>query len=489
MQTALGEEDFALARNAAIELQKLEDDVALKEAYSRLDRALGDAGVTDTDRVGTYVYNRIYHGIDGELSNEIKNDVVAYLMKLPQNIGLVNLKKKLTPEQKLNLKDIVDTKQLILKQAIEPIESIIHDFAVEILKSVQSVFIADNDAEVKRIRKELSVAVNAMIETGAEDPESMEILQFHLNKIKDMGKITTPIEGVVFDYDGHTYKFTGNFAPLNQILGLFKYGRKNKPLATESITNNSKVLTEVEGKRIALLPGGFKPPHAGHYELAKHLASLPDIDEVIVIIGKNARFDEDDKISIGAEQSKNLWDLYTQKDGNIQVRIQTGKTPVADVYDLIADPKEFSEGDTVILGKSDKDVDDTRFERAQSYAERNNPGVNVEEKIMPAFGGAGMGGTSLRNLIADDKKDTFLSKLPKHLNKADQEEVWEIVSPQSNEILNRLIDKQVDEVSTMGSGAVQGSGNGFGPPNTYNVYSRSKTRKPKIQRAKRQRRR
>jgi len=282
MQTALGEEDFALARNAAIELQKLEDDVALKEAYSRLDRALGDAGVTDTDRVGTYVYNRIYHGIDGELSNEIKNDVVAYLMKLPQNIGLVNLKKKLTPEQKLNLKDIVDTKQLILKQAIEPIESIIHDFAVEILKSVQSVFIADNDAEVKRIRKELSVAVNAMIETGAEDPESMEILQFHLNKIKDMGKITTPIEGVVFDYDGHTYKFTGNFAPLNQILGLFKYGRKNKPLATESITNNSKVLTEVEGKRIALLPGGFKPPHAGHYELAKHLASLPDIDEVIV---------------------------------------------------------------------------------------------------------------------------------------------------------------------------------------------------------------
>jgi len=238
-----------------------------------------------------------------------------------------------------------------------------------------------------------------------------------------------------------------------------------------------------------LLPGGFKPPHAGHYELAKHLASLPDIDEVIVIIGKNARFDEDDKISIGAEQSKNLWDLYTQKDGNIQVRIQTGKTPVADVYDLIADPKEFSEGDTVILGKSDKDVDDTRFERAQSYAERNNPGVNVEEKIMPAFGGAGMGGTSLRNLIADDKKDTFLSKLPKHLNKADQEEVWEIVSPQSNEILNRLIDKQVDEVSTMGSGAVQGSGNGFGPPNTYNVYSRSKTRKPKIQRAKRQRRR
>ena len=27
---------------------------------------------------------------------------------------------------------------------------------------------------------------------------------------------------------------------------------------------------EKEGKRVALLPGGFKPPHAGHFLLAKH---------------------------------------------------------------------------------------------------------------------------------------------------------------------------------------------------------------------------
>ncbi len=50
----------------------------------------------------------------------------------------------------------------------------------------------------------------------------MEVMQLHLNKIKDILNITTPVEAIVFDYDGHTYKFAGNFAPLNQILGMFQ---------------------------------------------------------------------------------------------------------------------------------------------------------------------------------------------------------------------------------------------------------------------------
>ena len=36
--------------------------------------------------------------------------------------------------------------------------------------------------------------------------------------------------------------------------------------------------------KIALLPGGFKPPHLGHYNMAKYLAD--SADEVIVRIGR-----------------------------------------------------------------------------------------------------------------------------------------------------------------------------------------------------------
>jgi len=42
----------------------------------------------------------------------------------------------------------------------------------------------------------------------------------------------------------------------------------------------------------------------------------------------------------------------------------------------------------------------------------------------------------------------------------------------------------------MGGGAVSGFAGGFGPPNTYNPYQkRNTTKRPKVKRAKRQRRR
>ena len=39
--------------------------------------------------------------------------------------------------------------------------------------------------------------------------------------------------------------------------------------------------------KIALLPGGFKPPHLGHYNMAKYLANFAD--KVIVRIGQKER--------------------------------------------------------------------------------------------------------------------------------------------------------------------------------------------------------
>jgi len=42
------------------------------------------------------------------------------------------------------------------------------------------------------------------------------------NSIGGLKKIV-PVEGIVFKYKGKTYKFTGAFAPVNQILGLVSF--------------------------------------------------------------------------------------------------------------------------------------------------------------------------------------------------------------------------------------------------------------------------
>jgi len=310
----------------------------------------------------------------------------------------------------------------------------------------------------------------------------MEVLQQQLNKIKDMGHLTTPAEGIVFDYDGHMYKLTGNFAPLNQILGLFKYAGKEKKLTTESLSEQATALTDAVGKKVALLPGGFKPPHAGHFMLAKHFSNKDDVDEVIVIVSTKSR------PPVTVDMAIELWELYTRDFPKIKVQAGTSPSPVGDVYDILADKSIFKEGDVALLGKCEKDFGDKRFDRAQSYVERHNPGVSVQCVTTPVFAG-GVSGTQMRNLLlmGEEGKNELKANLPRHLNAEEREAAYNILS-NTNEVLNNLVDSTIEEMSAMSAGSAEiGPGAWSGRPNRYSVYK--KTKKPKVKRAKRQRRR
>ena len=238
LQDSTSEENFDFVRRAVTTLEKLDNEVPLQRAVSQINSAIHAENLNDDSTVGEYLYQRVLNGIDTDLQPELKEEITKYLLNLPGKLNLRIIKKGLSKENLADLVSIIDNKKSILQQAIYPIEKAIHDFTVEVLKGIQSRFIVDSGSEIKRLQTELATAVRAITEKGPEDPQTMEIMQQHLNKIGDMTNINTPVEGVVFDYDGHTYKFTGNFAPLNQILGMFKYGRSPK-LKKESKENNN----------------------------------------------------------------------------------------------------------------------------------------------------------------------------------------------------------------------------------------------------------
>jgi hypothetical protein len=50
-------------------------------------------------------------------------------------------------------------------------------------------------------------------------------LKLQLDKLNKIGGLSAivPSEGIVFKYKGNTYKFTGAFAPVNQIVGLLNF--------------------------------------------------------------------------------------------------------------------------------------------------------------------------------------------------------------------------------------------------------------------------
>jgi len=479
MKEKLHGDDFNLAREALIQLQKLEDDQILKTAIARINSEISKEGLSDNSTIIDYTVKRLMNGMDTELSEDFKKEITNYLLKLPANIGLKALKKGLSKENLTDLNNIISAKKSLLQQAIEPLESIIHDFTVEILKGLKSVFIADNDKEVIRLKTELAKAVKDITSVGSENPEAMVVMQKHLNKIKDFSKITTPVEAVVFDYNGHTYKFAGNFAPINQIMGMFRYGNLKRK-TNESLNVDAKVITEEDGKRIALFPGKFKPPHRGHYDYANKIARRPDVDEVIVLISPV------DYPEVSNNQALDIWNEYLKNgEPNITAKIADYRSPVQAVYEFVADPITARDGDTILLVKSSKDVGDTRFDRVQSYAERHNPGVNVEDIVedpVESKEGIVYSARDMRQAIQSGDKDTFLSYVPPS---ADAAVIWSSLTNN----LDQMIDDTLEEISSMAAGAASGYAGGFGPPNNFNPYRRSRSSKPKVKRAKRQRRR
>ena len=136
---------------------------------------------------------------------------------------MVAIKKVVPPDAYQNVNTFVKSSPALLKRMVTPIESAIHDFAVEVLRGLHSVLVNDNDDEVRRLRQQVASAVKAIESSG--DVKAMDTLQKQMQKLGSLENIASAMEGIVFVYKGNTYKFTGSFAPANQILGLFRYRR------------------------------------------------------------------------------------------------------------------------------------------------------------------------------------------------------------------------------------------------------------------------
>lgn len=174
--------------------------------------------------------------------------------------------------------------------------------------------------------------------------------------------------------------------------------------------------------KYALLPGGFKPPHAGHYESAKWLANNTDADYIIIKVGSGVRD------GITQSMSVNLWNLYiaTDSDSNakkIKVYPSEHPSPVRDAYIFVGE--DAPKGSTVYLGVGEKDIEGGRWDRIPDIAEK--VGVNAEVKVIPPQEG-GVSGTQVRQIIKDGNKEEFIKTLPSHLDNEAKEAAWEEVS-------------------------------------------------------------
>ena len=189
-------------------------------------------------------------------------------------------------------------------------------------------------------------------------------------------------------------------------------------------------------EKIALLPGGFKPPHAGHYNAAKWLAANTDADTVVVRIGAKERE------GVTREMSLQLWDLYRDSDPDplskkLTIDLSFMGSPVRDVYDFVE--KIAPEGSTIYLAMGEKDINDARFKNIGKFAEPRN--IKFETVLVPPQAG-GVSGTEMRGFIRNNQETFFYNSLPDHMSLKDKKEAWDVVTIQSEMMMGTMNNQE-----------------------------------------------
>lgn len=205
-----------------LNLAKIHDGSVLENAIKRIDAAALAAQVDDNATLKQYMGSLLEDDISKLcLSKKTSRMLFERCLKEDSAPTLVDIRKNCDKSKHELVTEFVKNSPVLLKTYVRPIESAINDFAVDLLKGLKSTLISDNDAEVRRLREEVTHAITKIKKSG--DEKSMQVLKEQMHRLKSVNNINTPVEGIVFFWKGDAYKFTGSFSSLNQILGLFRY--------------------------------------------------------------------------------------------------------------------------------------------------------------------------------------------------------------------------------------------------------------------------
>jgi len=168
---------------------------------------------------------------------------------------------------------------------------------------------------------------------------------------------------------------------------------------------------ETRVDRVALLPGGFKPPTKGHFNALKYL--LDDADRGVVFIGGKERE------GITPEHSEQIWNIYSKYiDKNIEV-IHV-PNPVKAVYDFA----DANLDKTLLVGAGEKDEDVKRYKYFQDNVEKY-PYVNVVKIPMQE---EGISGSETREVIQQDVDDALDYFVPEEVSIEDRDQIKAILA-------------------------------------------------------------
>jgi len=202
--------------------------------FNEIDQLRNRYNLKETDRVTEYHkawWKDIIQTKAKELGYDIPENILNTLIYRwafnDKSTNISVLKKEITNPEFESWVTEFDKKdfKMYQKQNMEPFETIFLRLGAVVLKNAEN-FLAANPAEsVQELKADLAELIKEL--QVSEDPGTIKKLEHELRRIQRLGGFDAiiPSEGIVFVFGGHTYKLTGAFAPVNQLLGVLKYAR------------------------------------------------------------------------------------------------------------------------------------------------------------------------------------------------------------------------------------------------------------------------
>ena len=171
-----------------------------------------------------YIYNA-----GKQFKYNVPNNILVKLTRrwafLDKSYKIQQIRKDIKNEKFLNWILRTDKKDLkgLQKKHIRDWEVLFFELGAEILSNLSDFIAANPNKAAQKIRNDLKKAVGKVRQS--KDPKVLNTLKTQLDRLNAIGglKSVVPSEGITFVFKGKLYKYTGAFAPANQILGMLKF--------------------------------------------------------------------------------------------------------------------------------------------------------------------------------------------------------------------------------------------------------------------------
>ena len=220
------QDNYTIQGPPIVKLPKSQDLSKKRSKYSsQISKLQKEFGLKDTDGVANYHQAWWEQWVDknspSTLDNKTKMGLVKRWAFFDKKFRLD--KKNITDEKTLEWAKKIDKddQKKIGKKNLMKFEQIFLGLGAEVLEFTSSALTVNPDKAVRDMKKRIDKTIKDVKKSA--DPKKIEKLKLELGRLNSIGgtKKIVPNEGIVFLYNGKTFKLTGTFASVNQILGIF----------------------------------------------------------------------------------------------------------------------------------------------------------------------------------------------------------------------------------------------------------------------------